>query len=76
MHVVVWIATGLAAGWIARVVLRRRRHGVLVDLSLGLLGALVGGALTRQLGIAARELRGGAIIFLSPTAPAAPATSS
>src|SRR5499427_1304248 len=51
MRVVVWILSGLAAGWIARVAMRRRSHGVLVDLTLGLTGALVGGMILRHLGL-------------------------
>src|SRR5262245_5489229 len=51
MRVVVWILSGLAAGWIARVAVRRRSHGVLVDLALGLTGALVGGMVMRHVGV-------------------------
>src|SRR5262249_60240813 len=51
MRVVVWILSGLAAGWIARVAMRRRSHGVLVDLALGLTGALVGGTIMRRAGV-------------------------
>lgn len=51
MRVVVWMLTGLVAGWTARIVMRRRSHGVLVDLSLGLVGALVGGMIMRRLGV-------------------------
>lgn len=53
MHVLTWIVSGLVAGWLTRVAMRRLDHGVMVDLTLGLMGGLVGGAAFRWLGVTA-----------------------
>ena len=42
MGVILWIVVGLLAGWIAHVVLGGR-GGILVNLAVGLIGAIVGG---------------------------------
>jgi uncharacterized membrane protein YeaQ/YmgE (transglycosylase-associated protein family) len=46
-----WIAVGLIAGFIARWVVRDDRSGCLYTLGVGVLGALVGGALMRASGL-------------------------
>lgn len=51
MHVLTWILTGLLAGWLARLAQGGRGTNVLTDLTLGLLGALVGGWMLRLLGL-------------------------
>jgi uncharacterized membrane protein/uncharacterized membrane protein YeaQ/YmgE (transglycosylase-associated protein family) len=51
MQALVWIAIGLVAGSLARVVVGRRSNGLVVDLVLGLLGAVLGAWLFRVLGI-------------------------
>ena len=38
-----WIVVGLIAGWLAGKVMRGAGYGVLVDIVLGILGAIVGG---------------------------------
>ena len=44
-----WTVTGLAAGWFVLTVMRSRREfGVLGDLVMGCLGAIVGGWLFRR----------------------------
>jgi uncharacterized membrane protein YeaQ/YmgE (transglycosylase-associated protein family) len=43
--IVAWLAVGLIAGWLAGKVLDRRGFGVVTDVVLGLVGALVGGFL-------------------------------
>ena len=51
MHVLSWILTGLLTGWIARTAIGTRRYGLFGDLSLGVLGAVIGGWLFRLLGV-------------------------
>lgn len=51
MHVLTWILTGLLAGWLARLAQGGRGSNVVTDLTLGLLGALVGGWMLRRLGL-------------------------
>jgi len=44
--VIAWIVIGLIAGWLAGVATRGGGYGVLRNIVLGLIGALVGGFLT------------------------------
>jgi len=46
-----WIVVGLIAGWIAGHVARGRGFGCLVDVILGLVGAVIGGWIFTKLGI-------------------------
>ena len=43
--IIAWIVVGLVAGWLAGHVMRGRGYGLLGDLIVGLLGAVVGGFL-------------------------------
>jgi len=52
MQVVVWLITGLGAGWLARTALKgRARLGLLGDVILGALGGIFGGRLFAATGI-------------------------
>jgi len=51
MNILYLIVVGLVAGWLAGQVMRGGGYGVLVDITLGLLGAMVGGWLFGMLGI-------------------------
>ncbi|MGC1913259.1 MAG: GlsB/YeaQ/YmgE family stress response membrane protein [Candidatus Acidiferrales bacterium] len=46
-----WIIIGLLAGWIAGTISRGRGFGCIVDIILGLVGAVVGGWIFERLGI-------------------------
>lgn len=46
-----WIVVGLIAGWLAGKVMKGGGYGIIVDVILGLLGALLGGWLFGKLGI-------------------------
>jgi len=48
---IAWIIIGLLAGWIAGTVTRGRGFGCLVDIVLGLIGAVIGGWIFTRLGI-------------------------
>lgn len=48
-----WIIIGLLAGWIAGHITRGRGFGCVVDIVLGLIGAVVGGWIFTKLGIQA-----------------------
>jgi uncharacterized membrane protein YeaQ/YmgE (transglycosylase-associated protein family) len=50
---VVWIIIGLLAGWIAGKVTRGRGFGCIVDIILGLIGAVIGGWIFGRLNIPA-----------------------
>ncbi len=49
MSIIAWIILGLLAGWIAGLVMRGGGYGIVGDIVLGILGALVGGWITSQL---------------------------
>lgn len=46
MSIIAWIVLGLLAGWIAGMLMRGGGYGLVGDLILGVLGAIVGGWLT------------------------------
>ncbi|HXO04018.1 MAG TPA: GlsB/YeaQ/YmgE family stress response membrane protein [Candidatus Sulfotelmatobacter sp.] len=48
-----WLLIGLIAGWLAGTVARGRGFGCVVDVILGLIGAVIGGWIFERLGIVA-----------------------
>jgi uncharacterized membrane protein/uncharacterized membrane protein YeaQ/YmgE (transglycosylase-associated protein family) len=42
MQAIVWLISGLLAGWLARVVMKGRKSGFLGDVTLGILGGVIG----------------------------------
>jgi uncharacterized membrane protein YeaQ/YmgE (transglycosylase-associated protein family) len=48
---IAWLIVGLIAGWVAGTVTRGRGFGCLVDVILGLVGAVIGGWIFTKLGI-------------------------
>lgn len=51
--VIWWLLIGLIAGWLAGTVARGRGFGCIVDVVLGLIGAVIGGWIFQRLGIVA-----------------------
>ena len=49
MSILGWIILGLIAGWLAGVLVKGSEYGVLGDIILGILGAIVGGWITSTL---------------------------
>lgn len=49
MGLLAWIIVGLIAGWLAGVVMKGGGYGVLGDIILGIVGAVVGGFLAGAL---------------------------
>jgi uncharacterized membrane protein YeaQ/YmgE (transglycosylase-associated protein family) len=43
MGIIAWIIVGLVAGWLAGLIMKGSGYGLIGDLILGLIGALVGG---------------------------------
>lgn len=71
MSILWFLLIGLCAGWLAGKVIKGNRFGLLGNLIVGVLGALIGGFLFSQLGVASSGLFGellsatvGAIILL------------
>jgi uncharacterized membrane protein YeaQ/YmgE (transglycosylase-associated protein family) len=50
MSIIGWIVLGLIAGFIASKIVNKSGEGILHDIILGILGAIVGGSLFVQLG--------------------------
>ena len=58
-----WVVVGLIAGWLAGVMMKGGGYGIVVDIVLGMLGAIVGGWIFSMLGIGAGGgLIGGIIV--------------
>jgi uncharacterized membrane protein YeaQ/YmgE (transglycosylase-associated protein family) len=51
MNIIVWIVLGLIAGFIASKIVNRSGEGLIRDILLGVVGALVGGWLFRAFGM-------------------------
>ncbi len=49
MSILGWIIFGALTGWIASLIVNKRGQGCIVNMALGLVGALVGGAIFRGL---------------------------
>ena len=46
MTIIGWIVLGLMAGWLAGLIMRGGGYGIIGDIILGIVGAIVGGWLT------------------------------
>ncbi len=49
MGILIWIIVGIIAGWLAGLVMRGGGYGIIGDMVLGVIGALVGGFLAGAL---------------------------
>ncbi len=72
MDMIAFLCVGLMAGWLAGVITRGRGFGVIGDIIVGILGALVGGHILAWFGIFTYGMIGsiaaalvGAVVFLS-----------
>jgi uncharacterized membrane protein YeaQ/YmgE (transglycosylase-associated protein family) len=51
MAILLWIISGIIAGWLAGMLIRGAGFGLLGDLAVGLIGGLIGGFLAGLIGI-------------------------
>ncbi len=49
MSIIAWIVLGLLAGWIASMIMGGGGYGVVGDIIVGIIGALIGGFITGPL---------------------------
>jgi uncharacterized membrane protein YeaQ/YmgE (transglycosylase-associated protein family) len=49
MSILAWIVLGLVAGWLAGMIMSGSGYGIIGDIVLGILGAMVGGWVTSLL---------------------------
>ena len=59
MFIIWWIIVGLIAGWITGKLMSGGGYGAIMDMVVGLIGALIGGFIIRSLGFAGQ----GGIIY-------------
>ena len=59
-----WILVGLIAGWAAGKIMKGRGYGPLMDIALGIVGAVVGGVLLGLLGIHSEGFIGTIIVAI------------
>ena len=50
MQAIVWLLSGLVAGWLARLLMKEQRTGFLADFTLGILGGVSGAWMLRSVG--------------------------
>ncbi|HQT68166.1 MAG TPA: GlsB/YeaQ/YmgE family stress response membrane protein, partial [Acetobacteraceae bacterium] len=50
MSIIAWLLLGLIAGFIASKIINRQGEGLLLDIVLGIIGAVVGGFIFNALG--------------------------
>lgn len=50
MSIIAWLVVGLIAGWIGSMIVNRGGEGPLLDIVLGIVGAVVGGFLFNMIG--------------------------
>lgn len=50
-ELIAWLCVGLIAGFFASIIIRGRGYGCIGNIIVGLIGAVIGGFLTSQLGI-------------------------
>ncbi len=51
-----WLVVGLIAGWLTGKVMRGKGYGIVGDIVIGIIGALIGGWLFGQLGYQATSI--------------------
>lgn len=51
MNILIWIVTGLIAGWLAGLIIKGRGFGLLGNIVIGLIGGLLGGWLFNLVGV-------------------------
>lgn len=51
MNILIWIISGIIAGWLTGLIMKGGGYGLLGDLIVGLLGGLIGGYLAGVFGI-------------------------
>ena len=50
MSIIAWLVVGLLAGWIGSMIVNRNGEGLVMDIVLGVVGAIVGGFLFQMFG--------------------------
>jgi uncharacterized membrane protein YeaQ/YmgE (transglycosylase-associated protein family) len=64
MRILLWIISGIVAGWLTGLVMKGRGYGLLGNLVIGLLGGVIGGWLFSLLGLTATGWVGEIVVAL------------
>ena len=64
MYILLFLVVGLIAGWLAGVIMKGSGYGVVGDIIIGILGALIGGHVLGWLGVVTYGLIGSLISAL------------
>ncbi len=51
MNILIWLISGIIAGWLTGVVMKGGGYGLVGDLVIGLLGGVIGGFLASMVGL-------------------------
>ena len=51
MNILIWLISGIIAGWLAGVIVKGRGFGIIGDFIIGLIGGVIGGWLAGLLGL-------------------------
>jgi len=51
MHILIWIISGIIAGWLTGLIMKGEGYGILGDLVIGTLGGVLGGWIFGQIGL-------------------------
>lgn len=62
MNILIWIVTGIIAGWLAGVIVKGSGFGIIGDFIIGLIGGLLGGWLAGLLGFSASNWIGQVLV--------------
>jgi uncharacterized membrane protein YeaQ/YmgE (transglycosylase-associated protein family) len=64
MRILLWIISGIVAGWLTGLVMKGRGYGLLGNLVIGLLGGVIGGWLFSLFGLTATGWLGDIVVAL------------
>ncbi len=53
MQILIWIISGIVAGWLTGLIMKGKGYGIFGDLVLGTLGGVLGGWIFGQIGLSA-----------------------
>lgn len=62
MNILIWIITGIVAGWLAGLIMKGKGFGLLGNFAVGIIGGVIGGWLGSLLGIAATSWLGNILL--------------
>jgi len=62
MNFIIWIISGILAGWLTGKIMKGSGYGIIGDLAIGLLGAFVGGFLAGLFGLQATSWLGQIVV--------------